>query len=384
MKHFTRSALTMAAGVAASQSISLLSAPVLTRLYEPETFGLFSAFIVLSGLLSVPATLRYEVAVVLPKSNANGELLAAGAVAVAACMMLCATLGLGLLSWWLGDLHRLHALGPWLLLVPALALCISLHNTALGLANRFRRYRVIVAGTVTQQGVAALSAIALSFAGSSVAGLIFSRFLGYVCAAPVIGVRTLIRGAWSCWRDRSRLRCLAFRYRQFPLFNVPYSLLGLLSRDFPILALTFFGYGTVAGHFALARLAATFPVNLLTSSLTQVFYRDAVDRLGSSEFTDLMWKIMQAVTVGVVPIVLVLAMWSEPLFVWVFGENWRKSGEIFPLLAIPMVFGLLTGWPERVFEVREKQYISLAVQLGFDLAVVLVVTLMLAFPLGPY
>jgi O-antigen/teichoic acid export membrane protein len=87
---------------------------------------------------------------------------------------------------------------------------------------------------------------------------------------------------------------------------------------------------------------------------------------------------MRAVTVGAVPLVLVLAMWSEPLFASVFGESWRKSGEIFPLLAVPMVFGLLTGWPERVFEVREKQYISLAVQLSFDLAVVLVVTLMLA------
>jgi O-antigen/teichoic acid export membrane protein len=275
--------------------------------------------------------------------------------------------------------EKINSLGLWLFAVPPLALCVSTQSVAMYLASRQQRYRTIVYGNLVQQAVAAVLGIGFGIGAMKVGGLYFARLASAMSASVVLGAATLL---WSLVRfefDRENFRRLAVRYRQFPIFNVLYSLLGVLSRDFPVLALTAFGLAASAGHFALARIAATFPVNFLTTSITQVFYREATEHIDTPSFKDMIWNLMRALMFGLVPLFVLAALWSSPLFARLLGENWRESGEMFALLVAPMSLALLTGWPERIFEIREKQYWSLAVQLVFDAMVMVSVTMLLAY-----
>ena len=66
---FFRDAGVLAAAYVLSQAIWLGSAPILTRLYSPDDFGLWALFTTIVSILTTIATLRYEFAIVLPRGE---------------------------------------------------------------------------------------------------------------------------------------------------------------------------------------------------------------------------------------------------------------------------------------------------------------------------
>src|SRR5690606_11727504 len=64
-----RGTLTLLAGSGAGRIIAVLSMPVLTRLYGPEDFGVLALFTALTGMLVPVATLRYVLALPLPRKD---------------------------------------------------------------------------------------------------------------------------------------------------------------------------------------------------------------------------------------------------------------------------------------------------------------------------
>ena len=60
---------TLAAGTTVAQVITILVAPLLSRLFTPEDFALFAAFTSIAGLFSIVATGKYELAIILPDED---------------------------------------------------------------------------------------------------------------------------------------------------------------------------------------------------------------------------------------------------------------------------------------------------------------------------
>ena len=72
---FLRSVFVLMTGTAIAQAISYLISPFLTRLYTPEEMGDLGIYIRLIGFFSAFATLRYELAIPLPKRHTHSYLL---------------------------------------------------------------------------------------------------------------------------------------------------------------------------------------------------------------------------------------------------------------------------------------------------------------------
>lgn len=66
---FASDVLKLVGGTAIAQDLSVLSSPLLTRLYGPEAFGIIAIFTAITGIISVMACLRYEQAIMLPKRD---------------------------------------------------------------------------------------------------------------------------------------------------------------------------------------------------------------------------------------------------------------------------------------------------------------------------
>lgn len=365
MKHIPRTVIILAAGGLIGQLIPLIVAPVLTRLYSPEVFGLFSSFFALAAVVAIPATLRLELAIVLADSDREAARLAAWTIVFATLVL--ALLGVGAaLAHQFASLDRLHPLGGLLALVPLMAWLIAAQGVLMISTNRRRAYKTAAVCGVVQQAVAASLSVLLGVVGAMVGGLIASR-LGALLAGCLTMLRHGVRGFFTGVELRwVEAWAMLKRYRQFPMFNVPYSMSGLLSRDFPVIALSSMGHIALAGQFAIARLAASVPGNLLTASLGNMFYREAVDYLDDRRFTEVLWTLFQSLGQIALPVFVVVGLVGDDLFRFIFGERWHGAGVVFGYLALPFAFAVLTGWPERVFEVRSKQHWSLFIQLGFD------------------
>ena len=75
-KNINKNIFILFTGSTLAQLIPIAIAPILTRLYSPEEFGLLAIFISLAAIFSPIASLRYELSILLPKSNSDAKDLA--------------------------------------------------------------------------------------------------------------------------------------------------------------------------------------------------------------------------------------------------------------------------------------------------------------------
>jgi O-antigen/teichoic acid export membrane protein len=379
MPEFFRHVLTMLTGSVIAQAIPFAVSPILTRLYSPEEFGVFSSVIALAGILSVATTFRLELAVILPERDEDAAVI----VRLALIVALVSTLGLliliPLLESLLAESYKLSAIGAWLYVVPLLACFIALQQLASFFANRFSAYRLIAIGSVAQQGSAAAVAILAGFAHFIANGLILSRIAGLAIGTGVIV--WIMRERWPLLIIKVTLKEMREKvllYRQFPLFNAPYSLVGVFSKEFLVLAFTAFGQVEFAGFYGLARIMLTAPINFLTASMSQVFYREASLNIDTESFRSLIFRSMILLAIALVPWFGLACCWSVELFSFVFGTHWLRAGVFAAYLMPVAALSLFTSWPERIFEVRRKQSWALGIQVTFDVVAVILVLALLS------
>ena len=66
---FSHNVLTLMTGTTIAQAIPIAISPILTRIYTPEDFGVFALFLAITGVFSVVASGRYELALMLPRKE---------------------------------------------------------------------------------------------------------------------------------------------------------------------------------------------------------------------------------------------------------------------------------------------------------------------------
>ena len=67
--NFAANVLKLVTGSVFAQGIGVLVAPIVARLFAPEAFGFAALFTSIAGIISVVACLRYELAIMLPKTD---------------------------------------------------------------------------------------------------------------------------------------------------------------------------------------------------------------------------------------------------------------------------------------------------------------------------
>lgn len=383
-RSFSGSALLMMGGTALAQAIPLLVAPILTRIYGPEQFGALATFIGLVTVLSVVATLRLEPAIVLPQDDDDAARIVAAALAATLLVVVLLFAGSLLGQAWIAGRWPAIAAGGWLPLVAPTVLCMAVAQTAASWANRQRCYRTIASGNVLLQGGAAASSLALGAVGMTHLGLVVGRLGGHFASAA-----WLLAAVRLEWRARAptlspaAVWTVVARYRQFPQFNLPYSLIGTASREFLLFAFTAFNLPEHAGFYGLARSLLYAPVSLLSASLSQVFFKEAAVSLGTPAFEDLARRLVQGVVLVFTPGFAMVAVWGPDIFTLAFGAQWREAGIYATIFSPAAYLFLFSSWPERLFEVTGRQRLSLTIQVVFDLASVLVILALLQGGAGP-
>src|SRR5665648_504302 len=116
--HFFRNVLVVMTGTVLAQAINLAFVPVLSRLYDPATYGVFGVYLAIVGIVSCVASLRYDTALMLPKDDAD----AAGILWICGIVItgIASLTGVVFLVFGdqLGALLQTPKLVPWLWLIP--------------------------------------------------------------------------------------------------------------------------------------------------------------------------------------------------------------------------------------------------------------------------
>ena len=344
----------LATGSGLAKVVGLVSMPILARLYTPEDFGIMAVFLALIAILSPFLTLRYVLALPLPRTDAAAINIFALCLALSAVMGAVMTLLLGLFAAPLLKFLSMEVLAPWWWLIVIGLLTAGANDVLTQWATRKRNYRIIARTSVLKSlgGNAVKLGMGVSVAGPL--GLLLGALI-----ADNGGLATFLRhytgalrASWRHVRLR-RMRALGQRYISFPLYRVPSQFLLSFAMQSPVFFIAGYYGAFDAGQFALALTVIALPITLVAKSAGSAFLGEA-SRLASIDH-----KSLQAVTKDVIRKTAILSIipsaillfFGEPLFVLVFGEQWATAGVFASYLSIYLFFHFISHPIQHLFQI---------------------------------
>lgn len=344
--------LTLMTGTAVAQVITFLMTMVLARIYTPEDMGHLAAYIAVASIVVAVAALRYDMAIMLPKTDAQ-------ALSVARLGMWCIVVVSALATVLSFPLRGLAArywggeLAAWLPLLGLTTLLMAGVELLKYWFNRHSDYRVIAVNQAEQQiGLTGGQLLlGLTWLGG-LPGLILGHTAGQLFAFLNLGRQApALRRALPA--DAPPLRWAARRYRRMPLLNAPNALVDAVRLNG--IQLLIGGYSAAAlGQFQLAWRVLDAPLILINGAVARVFFQK-LSAIEPGQMRPLVRAtIRRAVLVGAVPFALIylLSPWFFPLF---FGGQWDQAGD-FGRALTPWLFMLLITSPiSNLFVVTEHQ-----------------------------
>jgi O-antigen/teichoic acid export membrane protein len=340
---FMKSIVTLMSANVIGAVVLLIATPILTRLYEPADFGLIAPFSAAMSILMVASSLRYEVAIPLPKSDKSARLLLVFALVLNAIAAIVLALLIAL--WGPAVLLRLGVpeIAPLLIFLPIMVLGAGTYRCFRLWAIRMRDFRSIGRTKIVQSFGQAVVQIAMGAAGFGPSGLIVGQIVGFSS-----GTMRLARGSISDLRQLlksgtiRRIRVLARRFIKFPAFDTPASIINTMAVQLPNLLLIVLFGPAVAGAYALVERVLTAPMSMFGQTVGQVLFsvgRDAATRgrLGQA----ITMTALGTLAIAAIP-TLVIVLFGVPLFEIFFGPQWSQAGIfaswLMPGLALQMAY----------------------------------------------
>jgi lipopolysaccharide exporter len=360
---FANTAL-LVGGSGLSQIVLAITAPLLTRLYSPADFGVYAVLLALVNFGAIIASLRYEAAIVLPKTDRAAANLAALSLFLVAVITLASVPVAALASW--KDAR----------VTPGMALLVPLSVATLGVQQVLRSWLmrlhlfgavtlILVAQSVVMVGLQVAAGLAwgsgaFPLMAASLIGTIVGTLAGLPALAGLGPPRTGI--------SLHRMRAMAWRYRRFALYTAPYSFVAQVSQRGPILLLAALGTASATGAFALAQRIVYLPIGVVVTALSQAFYRHAAGRLQAPDVQALMRRVLLGAALTMGPVFVIAGFNMETLFGFVFGASWRSAGHYATWLALAGFLSFMTYWLDRVYDMTGRQRLALLLELGFNVA----------------
>ena len=332
---FVRHVAVVASGSAGAQLITVVFAPLISRIYSPEAFGALGAFIALLVVMSPVTALAYPMAIVLPRSDTD----ALGLVRLSLMISAVVVLLIGIVVLFTGSslvsLLRIEEIGGFIYLVPLSMLFMSWVDIAQHWLIRLKRFHV-------SARMAVLHSLALNVAKAG-AGWFYplgSALVGVTVAGHFLQALLLGGGAYRVTgRDvaetRSSLCTLARKYYDFPLYRAPQVFINAVSQSMPIILLATFFSPESAGWYTLGRMVMGMPSVLVGKSVSDVFYPDIaeVSRKDKNLRRPIISTTLGLVILGILPFCIIV-FWGPALFAMVFGNEWWMAGEYARWLAV--------------------------------------------------
>jgi O-antigen/teichoic acid export membrane protein len=319
---------------------------------------MLALFISVTSVVSIIATGRYELAVLLPEKDEDAANVMGLAViislAVSALTLVAVLLGGGAIANFLGN----PEISRWLYLAPLAVLVTSLYQTLNCWLTRKLMFKMLAFNRISVSATTTAANLSMGAAGMRAGGLIMGSFVGQLVPTAVL--------CWQVWQEGDQeklsmingraLRGQAVRHKNFPLFSLPADFIGVVSNQLPVVLLSNFFGATVIGFYSLTQRVLAAPIALIASSIFEVFKQRA-----SSDFAKfgncgkIYVNTLKYLLLLSLPPFIIFFFTAPPLFAVVFGAKWRIAGEYAQILSVMYFLRFISSPLSFMYFVAERQ-----------------------------
>ncbi|WP_139785457.1 lipopolysaccharide biosynthesis protein [Chryseobacterium phocaeense] len=364
---FRKNLVLMIGGSFLAQLIPVLFSFLLTRIYTPEDFGVFSNFSAVLSFLLVFMLLKYDMAIILPKKDSVAANLLVLCLIIGVIFCTLTFLIVGLFDNLIYQLFKFDHHNNFLLYVPLGALLFSLFNLLNEWFVRRKYFQTLVKNKIVNNSSIVVMSTLLPQINIMTLGLVKGQILGQIVSV-ITGSYIILKKDWALFKtiDKRVMKKLLLKYINFAKFNIPGQLINTLSVQVVVFYLTSqFGF-KVVGLYALTDRFLGVPLQFIGNAVKDVFKQKASeDYRDKGECRDIYKKTTLLLIACSLPPFIVLFIFAPELFSFFFGAEWKDSGIYAQILCIMYMLnfiGMPTGW---LFVIAEKQKLDFLWQILF-------------------
>ncbi len=377
---FAKNALTLVSGSVVGQAIALLIYPLLTRLFSTEDLGVYATWLSVVDVLVLLSTGRYESGIMLSRDKSeasataslakriNFVFFAASAVVVTVIFLLGATSGI-------------------VFLIPPMVYLCGTSKVYSSLLNYLNKYKPIALSEIINSVTASVTKLVCGFLRFTTGTLPASNLLGQAFAN--LNYRLQLHKQPFPKAERSQVRQMAKKHRNFPLYTLPKDFINSFSHNLPFMLLAIYFNQAYIGLFSLAITSAFRPINIISSAFDRVLYKRLADKHNSNQsFVKDLKKFVGGNVLLFLPLFALIFIFADNIIEILFGSTWISSAVylryIMPWIFLNL-FGSSLSFMPYIFSAQRTEMIIMIVQLvlrlialgigivlnNFDLAILL-------------
>jgi O-antigen/teichoic acid export membrane protein len=352
-------------GATIAQAIPIAISPILTRIYTPEDFGIFALYMSIASILSIVATGGYEHAIMLPKKNEDAMNIVVLSITISFFISFISLIIIFIFNTQITSFLGNPEISSWLYFIPITVLLTGIYQSFNYWSNRKKEYKGLATSKVIQSGTTTTINLGMGFSGFGSIGLILGAIFGQ-------GVVTFYLGKLTFNSEKEKIKnlkkhriiVLAKKYINFFKYSTFSSLLNSLSFNLLSILLSKIFSATVLGFYSLVYRILTLPSALIGSSISQVYFQESTKQkniYGNNKVIFL--STLKKLTIISGLIYIPMYFYIVDLMTFVFGEEWKISGEIAKILIPLMLVRFISSILSSTLTTYEKQKSGLFINL---------------------
>lgn len=310
-----------------AQVFPVLVAPILSRLYSPDEFGILGTVVAYSGVLIALGAFRMELGFVFEKKNEKKlELLRFCFQVVSSLAVI--SLFCFLCYYFVRGIE--NKTSSYLFFVPVVFLVSSMILITQHYLNSEKLYKVYSYSQVLRTIFTSVSKLVAGFFGFGVLGLVVSVISGSIISLFYIFKKTAVfSGMKSIKLTCDTKKSWVNKNIKFIKYTAPQDFLNSISSQLPVFILGYY-YGVIyVGFYWFCIGFLRLPIAFIGNATRNVFYKEITDNINNISYT---YKAFVKATVYLfliaLPLVFIVYFFGVDLFIFIFGEKWKVSGEM--------------------------------------------------------
>ena len=341
---FSRNVSSQILGTGLAQLLPFLATPLLTRLFSEQEFALYTSFFAVASIFAVAVGGKYHLAIVLPKEERNARKLFVLSIYITLAYAVIIALFLPFFHGFFPE-----SLDNVLYYVPVYVLFFGIWSAYINISIRHKTFKTNAIAKVLQATGYIIAAIGIGFSKIMMFGLIIAKITGTVASWLFLSQKSTTSFKWMAFGN---LKEMAKTYIDYPKYGIWPAFLNTISLQALVLILTKFYTTDDLGYFGLTLMVLSAPLALIGASYKDVFYQKIAALMNEKRYKEALAFFKKSavalLTMGL-PICLLLYFFGEPLFGFVFGEKWSRSGEFASILAFSFAMKLVVSPLSSIF-----------------------------------
>jgi O-antigen/teichoic acid export membrane protein len=367
---YSKNILSVFTGAAISQLIPLITAPILTRIYTPQDYGILGVLMSICALITVFSTFGYVNAIIIADNDKEADktvgLCLRNLLWVSLLSFLIITIGYTLLI----NFYKIIGYGYILWIVPLVVFFSGFSAIISFLATRYQHFKMLSVNRVISAILSAVISITVGLIFKSVIGLIlgfvisqfFSSIVLYFLLKRQRSIPTLMEYI------QFDIKLVKKKFINFPKFVMVSDFINTFSNQIPIFALSSYAPmpQDAVGFYNMSNRILGLPITLISATIGDVFKQRAAadyNELGSCR--PIFMKTFKALLVASIIPFAILIFFGADIFAFAFGEKWREAGHYSQILGVMFFFRFTVSPLTYVFYIANKQKLDFFLHLLF-------------------